>query len=97
CARNPAAQNPKRLSSTATPGSVRRPTLLFNVPLHPCHSERSKPTLSSAFAPANTSACVVEESLFVRLFRGQPEFSTWAQLFPGSANLRLAARRKPTG
>ena len=32
---------------------------------HPktCHSERSRPTLSSAFAPANAWACGVEESL----------------------------------
>jgi HNH endonuclease len=32
---------------------------------HPqaCHSERSRPTFSSAFAPANASACGVEESL----------------------------------
>ncbi len=27
-----------------------------------CHSERSRPTFSSAFAPANASACAVEES-----------------------------------
>ena len=33
---------------------------------HPteCHSDRSEPTLFFAFAPANASACVVEEPLF---------------------------------
>ena len=33
-------------------------------PQQMCHSERSRPTFSSAFAPANASACGVEESLF---------------------------------
>ncbi|OLE75527.1 hypothetical protein AUG19_05300 [archaeon 13_1_20CM_2_54_9] len=28
-----------------------------------CHSERSRPIFSSAFAPANASACAAEESL----------------------------------
>ena len=32
-------------------------------PPQTCHSERSRPTFSYAFAPANASACAVEESL----------------------------------
>ena len=37
-----------------------------------CHSERSRPTLSPAFAPANASACAVEESLHLIGRKGRP-------------------------
>src|ERR671925_439890 len=47
---------PKRVSTA-------RLTPAAGVALSYFHSERSRPTFSSAFAPANASACVVEESL----------------------------------
>src|SRR5258708_13150597 len=37
-----------------------------------CHSERSRPTFSLAFAPAKASPCGCEESLFLFLFAPPP-------------------------
>src|SRR6266478_2635011 len=63
---------PSSSTSTPSPPSKRAttsPTSASPPPTRPSpnthgHSERSRPTFSSAFAPANASACGCEESLF---------------------------------
>jgi len=54
-------QTPPNLSN---PAQSFKPRRNLSNPTRNSHSERSRPTISSAFAPAKASVCAVEESLF---------------------------------
>jgi len=64
----PQAQAP---TPAPTPVSASQPP---ETPVN-CHSERSRPTFSSAFAPANAPACAVEESASSESQPDRPSFS----------------------
>jgi hypothetical protein len=76
CAGRPAPERPT--PPTVIPNAAGRLFLAFLLRLHTRHFERSRPTFSSAFAPAKASACVERNlsSSFIGLRREESLFSS---------------------